>query len=94
MKIKVIAINILLKLSGFEQRLNWGLSPNLYFYRDSNGLEVNVLFKQGPTLTSIEIKSSATFNKAFVKGLKNFQALTKLSTKGYIIYSGEFSVDT
>ena len=75
-------------------RLNRGLSPNLYFYRDSNGLEVDVLLKQGATLTPIEIKSSATFNKVFAKGLKRFQALTDLSGKGYIIYSGDFAVGT
>jgi predicted AAA+ superfamily ATPase len=77
-----------------KSRLNKGLNPNIYFYRDSNGLEVDVLFKQGADLTPIEIKSSATFNKIFAKGIKKFQALTDLTTKGYIIYAGDLTPDT
>ena len=77
-----------------KARLNKGLSPNIYFFRDSNGLEVDILFKQGSQLTPIEIKSSATFNKIFAKGIHKFQKLTDSAQKGYIVYSGEFTPDT
>ncbi|MGS2724337.1 ATP-binding protein [Porticoccus sp. GXU_MW_L64] len=77
-----------------KARLNKGLGPNLYFYRDSNGLEVDVLFKQGAALTPIEVKSSGTFHQDFCKGVKRFQALTDQAIKGFIIYSGDFTPDT
>ncbi len=84
----------LIILELIKTRLNKGLAPNLYFFRDSNGREIDVLFKQGSRLTPIEIKSSATFNKIFAKNIKKFQALTELTTKGYVVYSGDFTPET
>ncbi len=81
-------------LEAMKSRLNKGLNPNLYFFRDSNGTEVDLLYKQGSQLIPIEIKSSSTFNKSFVKGIKNFQKLSNKSKYGYIIYSGDFLSQT
>ncbi|MBF0266128.1 MAG: ATP-binding protein [Gammaproteobacteria bacterium] len=78
-------------LESIKTRLNKGLQANLYFFRDSNGLEVDLLYKKGSQLIPIEIKSSSTFNKVFAKGLSKFQKLTNNSDKGYIIYAGDFT---
>lgn len=84
----------LVVLELLKSRLNRGLSANLYYYRDTNGMEVDVVFKKASVLTPIEIKSVATFNKVFSKSVKKFQGLTELAGKGYIIYSGEFTPST
>ncbi len=84
----------LIILEAMKARLNKGLNPNIYFFRDSNGLEVDILYKQGSQLIPIEIKSSATFNKIFTKSIHKFHKLTPNTKKGYIIYSGEFTVET
>ena len=71
-------------------QLNNAIDPSLYFYRDSNQKEVDLIIKQGSQLIPIEIKSSSTFNKTFLKGLDYFKAITKERTSsGYVIYSGQ-----
>ena len=68
---------------------NQGRIPNLYFFRDSNGNEVDVLFQQGRALTAIEIKSSSTYNPAFLRGLKKIATLSDKISQSYLVYSGD-----
>lgn len=71
-------------------RLNQGLDPHLYYYRDVQKNEIDVIFKSGNNLTPIEIKSSKTFNSEFLNKVQFFQKLVqKRSPKGYVIYAGE-----
>jgi len=84
----------LIILEAIKTRLNKGLSPNIYFFRDSNGVEIDILYKQGAKLTPVEIKSSATFNKAFSKNIHKFQKLTDNAEKGFIVYAGDFEPKT
>ncbi len=73
----------------YKTRLNQGREPHLYFYRDSQGHEVDVIYKQGATLMPIEIKSSQTFTTSFNKNLKYFSNLVgDRCQPGYIIYAG------
>ncbi|HNA61840.1 MAG TPA: ATP-binding protein [Rhabdochlamydiaceae bacterium] len=73
-----------------KTRTNQGLDPQLYYYRDTQKNEVDVIYKQGNHLIPIEIKSSKTFNPDFLKRLRFFQDLTKKrSPKGYLVYAGD-----
>lgn len=73
-----------------KQRLNQGKDPQIFFFRDYTGHEIDIIFQQGSTLTPIEIKSSMTFQKAFLKGLNYFRHLiTDRCGQGYLIYQGE-----
>jgi len=81
-------------LEALKARLNQGLSPNLYFFRDSNGFEIDLLFKQGSNLIPVEIKSSSTFHQEFSKGIGKFLSLTELALSGYVIYSGDLPFKT
>lgn len=65
----------LVVLELMKARWNQGLDARLYFYRDSNQKEVDVLFKSGHELIPIEIKSSKTFHADFKKGIEHFQKL-------------------
>ena len=69
--------------------LNQGKQVPLYFYRDSNQLEVDLLFQWGTSLVAIEIKSSSTFSQSFLSGLKKFASLKKTTVESYIVYSGD-----
>ena len=72
-----------------KSRLNKGLDPQLYFFRDAHGHEVDLIFQSGHTLVPIEIKSAQTFNSDFFKNLKFFQELVgSRSPKGFLIYTG------
>lgn len=71
-------------------RFNHGLDHQLYYYRDLQKNEVDVIFKDGNNLVPIEIKSSKTYNSDFLKSLLFFQGLAKeRSLNGYLIYAGE-----
>ncbi len=74
-----------------KHRLNQGLDPQVYFYRDSQGTEVDVIFKTGSQLTPIEIKMSETFHPDFLKNIAIFQKLfPEQAVPGYLLYRGQF----
>ncbi len=80
----------LVVLELMKWRLNHGLDPQLYYYRDVQKNEVDVIFKSGADLIPIEIKSSKTYNTEFLKKLRFFQELVgERAPKGYLIYAGE-----
>ena len=74
-----------------KHRLNQGKDHHLYFYRDTAGHEVDVLFQKGSSLIPIEIKAAQTFNKEFLKNLYFFEKASKgrFDHKGFVIYTGE-----
>ncbi len=54
---------------------NAGREPSLYFYRDKEGKEIDLLIEDGQTLYPIEIKKSATPSR---DALKNFGVLENI----------------
>lgn len=74
-----------------KSRYNQGKESNLYFYRDSNGVEVDLLLKNGSEYTAIEIKSSQTYHPDFETGIRSLSDLMKerLANK-IILYAGDF----
>lgn len=79
----------LVVLDALKSRLNLGLDPNLYFFRDSNGNEVDLLYPQGSALVPIEIKSAQTFHDEFGKGIRYFQKVSGSDRRGRVVYGGE-----
>lgn len=72
-----------------KERINRGLDPQLYFFRDAHGHEVDAIFQSGRELIPIEIKAGQTYNKDFFKNLIFFQNLAKeRCPKGFLIYAG------
>jgi hypothetical protein len=53
--------------------LNAGKEPNIYFYRDTNGNEVDLLIVRDGTLYPIEIKKTASPNAKDIKHFKNLE---------------------
>ncbi len=76
-------------LEAYKTRANKGIKPNLYFFRDSQGKEIDLLFKSGNTLIGIEIKSASTWNNDFKRQLLLFSKNNQQIEQGYVIYSGE-----
>lgn len=48
-------------------RLNAGLPPDLYFWRDNNGLEADLVFEAGGRPQPVEIKSGATVTPDYIR---------------------------
>lgn len=72
-----------------------GREPNLYFWRDSNGQEVDLIREQGTTLDCFEIKSAATMNTDHFKSLKTFAKSANLdANRLHVVYGGEQDIQT
>ena len=70
--------------------LNRGIRPEIYFFRDSHGNEIDLLIKEDGVLIPVEIKSAATFSTDFVKGLERFKDLgLDRVAAGAVLYDGE-----
>ncbi len=79
----------LVVIEALKSRYNQGKQPNLYFFRDNNRHEVDLIFKKGRILHPIEIKAAMTWNSEFLKGINHFQRTVPIAGKGTVIYSGE-----
>lgn len=71
-----------------KARLNAGKDPDLYYFRDSQGFEVDVLLASGRTLIPIEIKASFTPGDDLCKGVRRFSELTKEADHPTVVYAG------
>jgi len=56
-----------------KARLNRGIDGGMYYYRDSKGLEVDLIMKSGSETLAIESKSGATVASDFFKSLLRFE---------------------
>lgn len=79
----------LVVLEALKTRYNRGKTPNLYFYRDSHGYELNLLYAGGRNLIGIEVKSAATFSPHFKKMLLRFSEKQRTLQSGYVVYNGQ-----
>ncbi|MBI1321482.1 MAG: DUF4143 domain-containing protein [Candidatus Hydrogenedens sp.] len=69
---------------------NRGYRPQVYFYRDSNGNEVDLVIREGRRLIPIEIKSASTFTPDFIRGIRRLQeASPDAGPSGFVLYSGD-----
>ncbi|MGB5155896.1 ATP-binding protein [Desulfobacterium sp. N47] len=69
---------------------NSGERPGLYFWRDSNGVEVDLIIEQGGGITPVEIKSGKTVVRDFFSGLEKWMTLAgDMAIEPTLIYGGE-----
>jgi hypothetical protein len=72
-----------------KSKLNRGEKPLFYFWRDSNGNEVDLIVEQGTKLVPIEIKSGRTLTHESFAGLEKWMLLAgKLADVPALIYAG------
>lgn len=78
-------------IEALKFRYNRGKRNNLFFYRDSNGNEVDLLAQQGRDLSAIEIKAGATINPDYFKGLRQFRKTVgeEWNVAAGVVYGGE-----
>ncbi len=76
-------------IEALKYRYNLGKRSNLYFWRDAKGNEVDLLIENGPDVTPVEIKSGATLNNDYFKGLHIFNAKLPAPPKSSaLVYGG------
>jgi len=85
-----------------KERYNQGLAPDIYFWRDSNGLEADLVYEtievlEGqsvPKLQTIEIKSGTTVTSDYVKaGKKSGRFAGDEAAQLKLIYGGDDSFE-
>ncbi|MGD0586865.1 MAG: ATP-binding protein [Oryzomonas sp.] len=75
-----------------KSRLNRGERPDLYYWRDSNGIEVDVIAEQGIGLKPIEIKSGRSITRETFAGLDKWRTLAGDTTMAAaLVYGGDES---
>lgn len=70
-------------------RYNQGKEANVYFYRDNQQKEVDIVQENAGKLSIYEIKSAKDFHKDFLKGLLYFRKIFPLDVESsMLIYDG------
>jgi len=73
-----------------KERFNKGEQPDIYFWRDKLGHEIDVIIERGKNISAVEIKSGSTITPDY---FKNLEYLTKITGKAlinnYIVYGGD-----
>ncbi len=77
-----------------KARYNRGLPADLYFWRDNNGLEADIVFERGKMLQPIEIKSGQTITGDYIRsGLKAARFAADEALQPWLIYGGDDSYE-
>ena len=78
-------------MEALKARYNSAAEPGLYFYRDNNGVEVDLILERGQKeLDLFEIKSAYTISKDFIRNMDRFEHLHPgYAVSKNVIYSGE-----
>lgn len=72
--------------------LNQGLEPDVHFWRDSVGNEVDLIINRGSELVPVEIKSGETIAADFFKGLQYWRSLPgQGNCPASLVFGGETS---
>jgi hypothetical protein len=70
-----------------KDRLNRGLLPNFYYWKDRTGNEVDVIIDRPVTPVPLEVKISSTFGPDFLKGIDYWNKINP-GKRSYLVYSG------
>jgi len=78
----------------FKAHVHGGDQPRIFHYRETRGIEIDLLIEQFQSLDAIEIKSGATISRDFFKNLERFHdRLNKASSERLlrknIVYGGD-----
>ena len=77
-----------------KARLNAGQPPDLYFWRDNNGLEADIVFEMTGRLQSVEIKSGQTVTPDYIRaGRKAARFADGEALPPWLIYAGKESYE-
>jgi predicted AAA+ superfamily ATPase len=77
-----------------KSRLNIGRDPKMFFFRDNNRNEVDLILDHHEGPIPVEIKAAMTFNEKLVKGVAYFQKIYSKAGKGQLVYSGTLSLES
>ena len=72
-----------------KNRYNVGKDPDVYFWRDSQGHEVDCLLEDAGQLIPLEIKAGYTVSSQFFDGLQTWNKISQTAPENnFVIYAG------
>lgn len=77
-----------------KARYNRGREANLYFWRDTSGHEVDLMFEQNRQPVPIEIKSAMTWHPEMLDSINKFRKKIPESHPGHLVYAGDLTPET
>jgi len=80
----------------YKASVHGGIQPSLFHYRETRGLEIDLLIEQDRGLDAVEIKSGATAAADFFKNLERFSDRMRSAGKthrirSHLVYGGDDS---
>lgn len=76
----------------FKRISNRGIEPQVYFWRTSSGVEVDLLIEDQGKLIPIEIKSTSTPKPQMADGVISFRKDMQRAADGYIVHLGDLEL--
>lgn len=74
----------------YKRICHLGEKPQLYFWRDKTGNEIDLILDKGQDLIPIEIKSSMTYNHSLKSSLSKWLGINdNMTKKGFVLYRGK-----
>jgi len=73
-----------------KYRINRAKKPNVYFWRDQQGNEVDIVYDKAGELFACEVKSAQTFNASLLSNINRWIKITKSSKSScHLVYGGD-----
>jgi uncharacterized protein len=72
-----------------KNRFNRGLLSNLYYWRDSQGHEIDIVIEAGDQLIPIEVKAGRTLAEDYFVEIQYWQMLSKQYQSAWLVYGGD-----
>lgn len=78
-------------VEALKHRFNRGSQANLSFFRDSKGLECDLLYPDGSGFAAFEVKSGATIGSDYFRSLHRVAEVVPEITSKTVVYGGDTS---
>lgn len=90
-RMKGVIFENMIVIECLKHRYNQGRDGGVYFYRDSNQNEVDILLKQEGGILALEVKSAMTYHPSFENTIKRLPEWihTPIRSRS-IVYNGDF----
>ena len=75
-------------VEALKARLNAGKSPELYFFRDTRGFEIDLILDEQRHPRPFEIKAAMSFTPGMTKALQQFSTKITAALSPTLLYSG------
>jgi predicted AAA+ superfamily ATPase len=74
-----------------KKKYNTGSSAGFYYWKENNGLEIDLLIDTGREIIAHEIKVATTFNESLLKSLHQWKKVSG-SAKSVLLYNGQIEI--